>query len=724
MPGREATFDRLQATSRANPAQEFGVYGKTPHGILYIMLRLPRRLPFFLGSLLICLTSLSALAATLDAAPVLAIEGLGKGTMPLDGPWQFHLGDDSTWAQPQTDDTGWEQLSPNKTWGAQGHPSYVGYAWYRKHVHLSLAPGADANVAMLIGHIDDVYEIYWNGLLVEKHGTMPPHGSFPYFPPVQTFGLGPVRDGVLAIRVWKAPLMSFDPDTLGGLTAPPILGAPMAIAAIKATADYTWLRSRQYYFGIHALDGLLCVLCLLAWLRNRSRRVLLAMAAFSGSPLGSLFLVGMRLPIPFDAAIGWEQPVLSLADIGLWFLLLYLLKLDDNPRLVRVTQALAIVSLTATSMDGGLSFADWASPFFAPWIQAADGILTAVFTTAQMYPLVLVSFAFHKRLELSRWILAIAACTDGMLNVLRIALQQGSRYTHWTLGNVIGGSIFTIYGNVFNAQILADTLLLIAVMYAVYRYIQEAARRQSSMEQEYKSARELQQVLIPETLPSLPGYAFSSSYKPAQEVGGDFFQVIPLEGKDAGSTLILLGDVSGKGLRAAMTVSLIVGAARTAAKYVQNPAGILAELNARLLGRMQNGFATCLALRLDSDGKCVIASAGHPAPYLNKKEITLPGALPLGLLADAAYVEIAAELREGDRIALYTDGLLEARGANGEIFSFERLDALFANGPDAAGATKAAVDFGQDDDITVLTLTRLGRGERPSIQLVAPGLAG
>ena len=99
------------------------------------------------------------------------------------------------------------------------------------------------------------------------------------------------------------------------------------------------------------------------------------------------------------------------------------------------------------------------------------------------------------------------------------------------------------------------------------------------LEQEFKSARELQQVLIPETLPALPGFAMTSSYRPAQEVGGDFFQIIPLEGEFKGSTLILLGDVSGKGLRAAMTVSLIVGAVRALAKFAPHPAEILTELN-------------------------------------------------------------------------------------------------------------------------------------------------
>jgi serine phosphatase RsbU (regulator of sigma subunit) len=102
-----------------------------------------------------------------------------------------------------------------------------------------------------------------------------------------------------------------------------------------------------------------------------------------------------------------------------------------------------------------------------------------------------------------------------------------------------------------------------------------------------------------------------------------------------------------------------------------------------------------------------LASAGHPAPYFNDKEIDLPGALPLGIDPAIAYEEATVHFHPGDRCALYTDGLLEARAPSGEIFSFERLQTLFASGADAAQASEAAVAFGQDDDITVVTLTRL-----------------
>jgi len=189
-------------------------------------------------------------------------------------------------------------------------------------------------------------------------------------------------------------------------------------------------------------------------------------------------------------------------------------------------------------------------------------------------------------------------------------------------------------------------------------------------------------------------------------VGGDFFQLVPAEGNCAGSTLVVIGDVSGKGLKAAMSVALIVGAIRTLVEISSSPSEILAGINRRVCGRLQDGFVTCLILRLDPDGTCVMANAGHPPPFLNDREMEAPGALPLGLISDLGYAEHRTRLKQNDHLTLYTDGLLEARNPVGELFGFERMHALFATKPSAAEAAQIAVDFGQDDDITVLTLTR------------------
>jgi serine phosphatase RsbU (regulator of sigma subunit) len=109
----------------------------------------------------------------------------------------------------------------------------------------------------------------------------------------------------------------------------------------------------------------------------------------------------------------------------------------------------------------------------------------------------------------------------------------------------------------FTPQAILSTVLVLSIAYAVYLQQRE---RQTAPQQEFKSAQELQRVPIPQSLPSLEDYAVTSAYQPAQEVGGDFFQLIKQEDRqEVGSALLILGDVSGNGLKAAMTVSLIVG---------------------------------------------------------------------------------------------------------------------------------------------------------------------
>jgi serine phosphatase RsbU (regulator of sigma subunit) len=323
-------------------------------------------------------------------------------------------------------------------------------------------------------------------------------------------------------------------------------------------------------------------------------------------------------------------------------------------------------------------------------------------------PLVLVAAAVvsRRRLDSTRWTMAILAFTTSMIQLVRTLAPQGSRFTHWTLADSIERPLFTLGGNAISAPTLGGALLLIATGYAVYRSSDENRRQQNALQQEFESARELQRVLIPETLPTVPGYSLTSGYLPALKVGGDFFQIIPLEGNRRGSTLVVLGDVSGKGLKAAMAVSFIVGAVYALANILPGPGRLLSALNQRLISRLQGGFATCVILLLHENGECVVASAGHPPPFLNDSELSLQGAFPLGLFPDVEFEETTIHLKLGDRCTLYTDGLLEARKADGELYGFERLLTLLATRPDAGRAVDAAVEFGQDDDITVVTLTK------------------
>jgi hypothetical protein len=654
--------------------------------------------------LLIAFT-LVARAATLPAP--LNVEGLGKGTVALDGDWQFHLGDDPAWASPTLDDSNWERIGVDKPWGQQTHFGYTGYAWYRRHVNFLPVPGVQSDLALLLPRVNDAYQVYWNGNLIGHQGKLPPHAYYYRDLPPEIVALGQAGSGVLAFRVWKAPYFSSDTGEAGGLNGPPLGGPEDAIAAYKGNLNYQWLQGRLFGFGIQLIYALIAFFGFVSWIRNRRRKVLFWMSTWACALLLSSFFTSLRLPFTSSFANSMQQPLLSIADISIWYLLLYLLELDRNPRLSRWTRILAGISIFCGVADGVLLWLDWSGPQVT-MLQIADALLTLPTMLIEAYPLVLIGFAIGKRLDAPRWLMAIL----GALTQLTLGFQnftgQGQRFTHWTISR--------------KASFLSPLefiLLLISIVYAVYRYSVEQSERQGALEQEFKSAQELQRVLIPETLPSLDGYAVTSAYRPAQQVGGDFFQLIA---QPDGSALLVLGDVSGKGLKAAMTVSLIVGTIRTVADTVDDPAEVLSILNRRLHGRLKDGFVTCQALRLDAEGDCVLGSAGHPAPFLNREELSLPGALPLGLDLNAEYETVPFHLAIGDRLTLYTDGLLEARNPAGDLFSFERLRALIATQPDAKQATDAAVAFGQDDDITVLTLTRLAPGVASTTSLLAPDL--
>jgi serine phosphatase RsbU (regulator of sigma subunit) len=185
-----------------------------------------------------------------------------------------------------------------------------------------------------------------------------------------------------------------------------------------------------------------------------------------------------------------------------------------------------------------------------------------------------------------------------------------------------------------------DVIFLSAMLAILVGRFTRTRRHEEHLAGELQAARIVQQILIPDEIPAIPGFTIQSCYLPAGEVGGDFFQILPI--KDGG-VLAIIGDVSGKGMPAAMTVSLLVGTVRTLAHYTESPGEILAAMNQRMLGRSQGGFTTCLALRVDADGTVTIANAGHIAPYLAGCEVATENGLPLGLSAATEYAETTTE---------------------------------------------------------------------------------
>ncbi|MGA3032044.1 MAG: SpoIIE family protein phosphatase [Terracidiphilus sp.] len=668
---------------------------------------LPRRLPVSAGLLSLVLVSASAHLIAQSVVPGAIVPGspapleLDGGSVALDGPWQFHLGDDPAWAAPDFDDSSWEQISAAKPWGAQTHPNTEGFAWYRLHVTF---PGhAPPTITLLVPQVDDAYEVYWNGRLVGSLGKLPPQLNLWQSPWPASFVLGPPEPGVLAVRVWKDGFASYDTGVSGGFESSPILGSPLAVGAALDAWNYHWLQGQQLNFALNSLYALVAIICLVAWFRDRRQWLVFCMAGFAFSHAAVPTIAPGILPITSAMAAALSTPIFCVGDVALWFLLAWLLDVRGEARLMRVLRWSAVIEFAMAVPDAftGIGFA-LANP--VPW-QWLDAALTLVYTAFELIPVYIIAVALMRRSRLDwiRWAVALVALLTQLLFICTYTFEQGSRFTHWTLGNRIAAPLFTIYGSPVSANVLSGIALLLILAYAVYRYAAENTRHQLAMEQELESARAVQQVLIPVDMPEVPGFKIDSVYLPAGEVGGDFFQIMPTS---AGGLLVVIGDVSGKGMPAAMTVSLLVGTVRTLAHYTHSPGEILAAMNQRMLARSHGGFTTCLVLRADPDGTLTAANAGHLAPYLDGKEITTESGLPLGLEADMRYPERKYQLPPGAQLTLLSDGVLEARNASGELFGFGRTAA--ASTESAQNIAGAAQHFGQEDDITVLTLSLVG----------------
>ncbi len=245
---------------------------------------------------------------------------------------------------------------------------------------------------------------------------------------------------------------------------------------------------------------------------------------------------------------------------------------------------------------------------------------------------------------------------------------------------------------------IADFVGLLAIVLIIFVRFLRIQQDRERGKSELAAARSVQELMIPHERLETPGYEVDSVYKPANEVGGDFFHVQPT---GDGGLLVAIGDVAGKGLKAAMNVSMLMGALRRIPD--KRPAKILESLNRVLAG--SDSLTTCQAVWFGPDGEVVMSSAGHLPPYLNTQEIALPGGLPLGAVPDVTYDEVSLYLHPGDRLLLLSDGVVEARQPTGELFGFERVHNL--SNQSAFYIADAATEFGQEDDITVLTVRRL-----------------
>src|SRR5215216_671643 len=238
-------------------------------------------------------------------------------------------------------------------------------------------------------------------------------------------------------------------------------------------------------------------------------------------------------------------------------------------------------------------------------------------------------------------------------------------------------------------------------------------------ERELQVARSIQQASLPKEVPQLEGWQISPFYKPAREVGGDFYDFHLLSAERLG---LVVGDATGKGVPAALVMSTTCGMLQLAARALDSssPGEVLAQVNETLFARIPpNMFVTCFYAVLDpKSGHLVYANAGHDLPYLwrgsDADELRATG-MPLGLMPGMSYEEKEIALDAGEGVFFYSDGLVEAHNPKGEMFGFQRLRALVAEHAEKRSLEEALLeelysfvgeDWEQEDDITLLALRR------------------
>jgi sigma-B regulation protein RsbU (phosphoserine phosphatase) len=644
-------------------------------------------LPRLAFRLIAVVFSASALSGSLVAQSY-DLAAQGQQIIALDQLMRFHPGDDLAWANPALDDSSWPLIRGNETWYAQGYPRLTGFAWYRFKVTL---PSHSGPLALWVPLIATNFQVYADGRLIAQNGVMPPHpipryGTNLVFPiPADLANSGqPVR---FAIRVWH---YRWEYQLLGGLQASMQLGDAGLIREWQAQRwrELFWVNTQ---FNI---DGLICLLAglgslVLFLLRPTDREFLW----FSVWEAFNVLYVLLEVWCNFHSfnVISWRLAGAALLA-GLNGCMPVLIRHFGGTDRTRLYWAAIAVAL----LDSAINVLQGLNGISVFWFCVAEAVLKLLLGALNCG--LLFQTSKESKVEMRVFALPVAVY---FLNLTAVygafaLLAQGASWVGHYVQLFIGFTDWPFPLGTYQTTGIVVQLALFTIL--LFRFV-----RTRSDEERYKTeleaARTVQQVLVPDEIPTIPGFALASVYKPAGQVGGDFFQIIPIAN---GGVLVAIGDVSGKGMPAAMTVALLVGTLRTLAHYTRKPSEILAAMNQRMLARSSGGFTTCLVLTVSAAGTLTAANAGHIAPYVNGRELTLSNGLPLGLSAHEQYPESVFSLAADEQLTLMTDGVVEARASGGELLGFDRVKAMTTQSADSI--VQAAQNFGQDDDITVMTL--------------------
>jgi len=596
----------------------------------------------------------------------------------IDGGWRTHAGDDMAWANPGFDDSRWETVRLDDL-----GPAQEGWRWYRLRIKLH---ENHPDLALLIDGGEGIYSLYFNGNQISGPEL---RSAFRVNRPVER--VVPVDMAGTDLQI---SLRTYTPASYAALHFPPFmlvaLGTPDAIESQRKA-----LESDRFYMLIPAVA--FNVLFILAGIGAYSLHR-------SQPKHGEYQWLGLYLILLGTADLLWYSqqggllPLsanLLVADPILFVITVVQIQFTfsfGGQRLSRLWRVYTVILLLAPLR----AWFTWRGQFSSVGLLITEPLLLV--PAAVCLPILL--FIWYRRGNREAgWLILpslLPAATMSLYDLGYVAILFGWKSLEFLDNPIMIGPVPV------QPLDIGNFLFLLAISVVIFFRFTRVSREQARTAAELSAAREIQQRLVPASLPALAGYRLEAAYMPAQEVGGDFYQV--LEQPD-GCTLIVVGDVSGKGLKAAMTGALAIGAVRTLAAEDLGPGTLLSRLSYQMRDTQDSGFITCLCVRIGANGSMLAANAGHLSPYRGGEEIPVESGLPLGMLVGIEYTETQIHLQPGDTLTLLSDGVVEAMSPTGQLYGFERTrDISTQSARDIAAAAQA---FGQEDDITVLTIARL-----------------
>ena len=615
-------------------------------------------------------------------------------TEPVDlgSTWLVHAGDDPAYARPDFDDSHWMPFDPHTSLTGlfpNTHPEVV---WYRQRIRVS---PSQTRLALRERSISRAFEVYVNGERLIVSGQVAPFAPY-------TIGgrvLRRIPDRALAtgsLLIAIRAHIAASEWTVG--QDPGYFATNLTLGQDLTLYNDSWLAA----IGENMLPGLdkalffcLGIVAIVLFAEQRRQVEYLCIFALGLIALAQFFYWAITLFR--DVPAGWEFAVgcLRIASPILWVTMYFAFVHIKVGWRFRIYLIVAGLLNAYNGLQGLLPSLPGAWQLFVN--------LPFVTLLSVVIPIVLI--VHLRRGNREAGILLIPVILFSLYIYAVYALAILFLIPAWRNAAIHGFSLIDHYpAGPFEISLDNISGILATTSLAIIMLLRSTSmsRRQARLESELAAAQHVQQLLLPKDVEAIPGFLIECVYQPAQQVGGDFFQILATR---ENGLLLVVGDVAGKGLPAAMMVSLLVGAIRTAAEETSRPEALLRTLNERLVGRSGGGFSTALAAHISAEGAVTIANAGHLSPYLGGMEIQLPGALPLGLLGGASYEITQFPMPLGARLTFYSDGVIEAQNEDGELFGFERGQAISTHS--AVAIAEEARQFGQSDDITVVAIARV-----------------